>query len=412
MSFQPGDVILNGKYHILRFIGEGGMARVWLAEELTFGQRQVALKEPRADLLPDLAQEVRLRYQREVQVCAALEQAKVPHIVRALTAEPYGSGLLLVMEYLPGGDLATLLRQHPGGLPVERAIEITLDLLRALEGVHAHEMEVVHRDVKPSNILFDKEGRAHVADFGLAQVAGGSQNLTKLLGGGVPGTPLYAAPEQEAGIGYLTPAADLYALGCVLFEMLTGKRYKRVRPGTPASSLRPDLPVWVDRILDKALAEDPWGRYQMADRFRTALQEGRRHEADLNRLYEAAQTAAAAQAWETVIRCCEEIEELEPRYLDTADLRALAETELRLADSYKRLQAAVEAGDWNSAVEVGRQVVAERADYRDAAELLARADAQLSLADLYERLQAAVDAGDWDAAVERHLAKGRMACSS
>jgi len=274
MTLQPKQTILNGKYHILQLIRAGGMARVWLAEELTFGGRKVALKEPRADLLPDLVQELRLRYQREVHVCAALEQAKVPHIVRALTAEPYDSGLLLVMEYMPGGDLSALLKQHPEGLPIEQVVEITLDLLRALEGVHAHELEIVHRDIKPSNILFDKEGRAHVADFGLAQVAGGSQNLTKLLGGGVPGTPLYAAPEQEAGKGYLTPAADLYALGCVLFEILTGKRYKHYRPGTQASSLQAEVPRWLDEVLGGALAEGPWDRWRTAGEMAGVLEAG------------------------------------------------------------------------------------------------------------------------------------------
>jgi len=270
MTLQPGQTILNGKYHILKLIGEGGMARVWLAEELTFGGRKVAIKEPRADLPPDLAQEVRLRYQREVQVCAALEQARVPHIVRAITAEPHDDRLLLVMEYMPGGDLASLLKQHPDSLPVERAVEIALDLLRALQGVHGHELEIVHRDIKPSNVLFDEQGRAHLADFGLAQLAGMS-GRSQLRGGQHPGSPMYMAPEQSRGPDMLLPAADLYALGCVLFEMLTGKRYKRVRPGTQANSLGREVPGWLDGILARALAEDPWDRYQEAAEMAAAL---------------------------------------------------------------------------------------------------------------------------------------------
>ncbi len=260
MTLQQGQTILNGKYHILRLIGEGGMARVWLAEEMTFGGRRVAIKEPRDDLLPDLAQEVRLRYQREVQVCAVLETARVPSIVRAITAEPYGETFLLAMEYMPRGDLATLLKQHPEGLSVQRAVGIALDLLAALEGVHAHEMEIVHRDVKPSNVLFSQEGKAHLADFGLAQLAGMS-GRSQLAGGHHPGTPMYMAPEQEASPRSLTPAADLFALGCILFEMLTAKRYKRVRPGTHASDLQPEVPDWLDEVVARALIEDPWDRY-------------------------------------------------------------------------------------------------------------------------------------------------------
>lgn len=259
VSPAPKETLLN-KYRILELIGQGGMARVWLAEEITFGGRRVVLKEPRDDLSPDDLQEVQRRYRQEVRICAALTQAGAPNIVRAITAEPYGEGVLLVAEHMPGGDLAALLAQHPDGLPVEQAVAIALDVLRALQGVHEHPLEIVHRDVKPSNILFDSQGRAHLADFGLAQTAGTDGGPTQLTGDPHPGTPLYMAPEQERGGGYLTPAADLYALGCVLFEMLTGQRYKRVRPGTPAGRLRAGLPAELDQVLAKALAEEPWDR--------------------------------------------------------------------------------------------------------------------------------------------------------
>jgi len=272
MLIAPGSTILN-KYHILELIGEGGMARVYLAEEITFGNRRVALKEPRADLLPEDLEEVRRRYHREVQVCAALAQAGVPHIVRALTAEPYNNGLLLVMAYMPGGDLAGLLKEHPTGLPIDRAVAITLDVLRALQGAHEHPLEIVHRDVKPSNILFDAQGRAHLGDFGFAQLAGAS-GRSQLRGGQHPGTPLYMAPEQATSQDYLTPAADLYALGCVLFELLTGKRYKRVRPGTKPGELREDVPTWLNDVLAPALAEDPWDRWESAQEMAAAIETG------------------------------------------------------------------------------------------------------------------------------------------
>ena len=275
MPLASGQTIINGKYHILKLIGEGGMARVWLAEEITFGGRQVALKEPRSDLLPDDLQELRRRYDREVKVCAALGQANVPNIVPANTAEPYEGSVLLSMAYMPGGDLADLLGEHPEGLPIERAVAIALDVLRALHGAHEHPLEIVHRDVKPSNILFDAQGRAHLGDFGFAQLAGMSQR-SQLKGGQHPGTPLYMAPEQATSQDYLMPAADLYALGCVLFEMLTGTRYKRVRPGTPASSLRGDVQPWLDEVLARALDEDPWDRWESAAAMATILEKGDR----------------------------------------------------------------------------------------------------------------------------------------
>jgi len=383
MTLNSGDTILNGKYRILKRIGEGGMARVWLAEEVTFGQRQVALKEPRADLLPDLAQEVRLRYQREVQVCAALEQARVPHIVRAITAEPYDDGLLLVMEYMPGGDLKSLLKQQPDGLPVERAVEIALDLLRALEGVHNHELEIVHRDVKPSNVLFDERGRAHLADFGLAQLAGMS-GRSQLRGGQHPGTPMYMAPEQGRSPDMLLPAADLYALGCVLFEMLSGKRYKRVRPGRPVSSLRPEVPGWLDEVLGRALAEDPWERYQEAADIAVAL-EGEagqtRREAEEQAEREAEERArreaeeqARREAEERAQREAEEQarREASERARRKAEARAQRLTALR-----REAEAALAAEHWQSAREAAEVWLDLEPEAGRAAEIRTQAELML-----------------------------------
>jgi serine/threonine-protein kinase len=293
MALQTGATILN-KYRIVKLLGEGGMARVWLAEELTFGKRLVALKEPRPNPLSDDAAEITLRYQREVQVCAELEQAGVPQIVRAITAEPYEDGLLLVMAYMPGGDLASLIKQNPHGLPPERAVAIALDVLAALDGAHNHPLEIIHRDVKPSNILFDKEGRAYLADFGLAQLAGVS-GRSQLRGGQHPGTPQYMAPEQERTPGYLSPAADLFALGCVLWEMLTGQRYKRFRPGTPPSQQHSGLPTWLDEVVLRALFEDPYERWGSAEEMMEALTGSEREAAAAHHAAEerAAQMAAA-----------------------------------------------------------------------------------------------------------------------
>ena len=171
--------------------------------------------------------------------------------------------LLLVMAYMPGGSLEKLLAKHPDGLPIERAIEIARDLLQALAAFHDLLGLPVHRDLKPSNILFDGEGCPHLADFGLAQLAGVS-GRSQLAATSHPGTPLYAAPEQLASPEPLTPSADVYTLGCVFFEMLSGQPFRRLRPGTMASTLRPEVPSWPDQALAKALAEEPWDRYQSA----------------------------------------------------------------------------------------------------------------------------------------------------
>ncbi len=253
------------------------MARVWLAEEPGFGRRQVAIKEPKGGIISADRDEILKRYEREIEVGAALRKAKAPNVVEAITAEPYEDTRLLVLEYMPGGDLAKLIKQHPKGLPIDLAVSITQDLLKALAAVHAHTLDIVHCDIKPSNILFDAKplqgGRAHLADFGLAQVARTSQDLTKMLGSGF-GTPAYTAPELAQGITYMTPATDIYALGCVLFEMLTGQKYKRYEPGTRASSLRADVPDWLDDLVARALPENQWERWQSSEDMKRALQAG------------------------------------------------------------------------------------------------------------------------------------------
>ncbi len=274
MPIQPGQAILNGKYHILRLIGEGGMARVWLAEEPRFANRCVAIKEPRSDLPPDDLQELRQRYRHEIELASQLDRGGVPNIVRAYTVEEMPEGAqLLVMEYMEGGSLADLMATHPDGLPVDRALAITRSILRALDAFHRLPMAPVHRDIKPANILLDARGDARLGDFGLAQLPGMS-GRSRLLGASHPGTPMYMAPEQAASPQPLLPAADLYALACILFEMLTGQRYKRVRPGTKASDVRSDVLAWLDGVLAQALMEDPWDRYETAAGMAAALDAG------------------------------------------------------------------------------------------------------------------------------------------
>lgn len=269
MAIAANTTILQ-KYHVLRLIGEGGNGRVWLAEEITFNNRFVAIKEPRTDLPPEDQLELQRIYRQEVQLTGALEQAGAPNVVRTFTVEPYEDRPLLVMAYMPGGDLARKLQEH-SPLPLEQALAVTRAILASLQVVHDHPLGIVHRDIKPQNILFDAAGNAHLSDFGLAQV-GSTSGRSQLSARTHPGSPLYMAPEQARSTDYLTPAADIFAVGCVLFEMVTGKPYKRVRPGTPASVLRTETPAWLDDGITKALAEDPFDRYEDASALAAALQ--------------------------------------------------------------------------------------------------------------------------------------------
>jgi hypothetical protein len=263
-SLKPGDTI-RGQYTILKLIRQGGMARVWLAEQPKFGRRKVAIKEP----LPkgEHHEEFERRFQQEIDLAPQLE--RLPQVVRAYTLEHRADGApLLVMEYIDGGSLADLMIRSPDGLPIAQALKIAQEILKALARFHRLPDAPVHRDIKPSNILLDPERGALLGDFGLAQLPG-SRDHPPLKSH--PGTPPYMAPEQAGGLDPLTPAADLYAVGCVLFEMLTGKRYKYRPTGTTAHSIRQDVPAWLDRVLTQALAEEPSDRYRSAEDLAIAL---------------------------------------------------------------------------------------------------------------------------------------------
>jgi hypothetical protein len=155
------------------------------------------------------------------------------------------------------------------------ALIIALEVAEGLAKLH--EIDVVHRDLKPSNILFDEKGHAKVADFGLAQVPGGPSMRSQLSTSAPhPGTPAYMSPEQRNSRDYLTPASDIYSLGLVLFELLTGRVYRSQRPGTRATSLRIDVPEWLDNLLINMLSEKPedrpWDGKEVADHLRNGIQ--------------------------------------------------------------------------------------------------------------------------------------------
>jgi serine/threonine protein kinase/predicted MPP superfamily phosphohydrolase len=267
-TFHAGQVILGGKYRVRRCIGTGGMASVWQAEEPELGERPVAIKVP---LLKKVrSQELEARFWQEIRLMPKLRDVR--NVVQVYTLEHLRDGTpLLVMEYAQGGPLVDLIAHNPDGLPVDKALSITRDILKALGGLHRLSGRPVHRDVKPANILLNSGQRALLSDFGLTQLRDATFP-SRFMDKPHPGTPFYMAPEQVRSTAPLTPAADLYALGCVLFEMLTGRRYRDVRPGIRPSELRPDLPRWLDRVLSKALAIEPSERYQDAEEMLLALE--------------------------------------------------------------------------------------------------------------------------------------------
>jgi Protein kinase domain len=246
-------------YHILRLLGEGGMGQVWLADDLTLGRR-VAIKtitEAHAG-----QGRARSRFLREARVMATVEH---PHVVRVYA---YGdaSGLAyFVMEFVDGETLAARLRRSSGLAPTE-ALRVTRQVALALAS--ASQRGVIHRDVKPSNVLLDTESRVRVADFGLARAATASEDQWITDAGAVVGSPHYMSPEQARGqsVDFRT---DVYSLGVVLFEMLAGRRpfagsspmeviAHHLHDGVPPlHDRRPDLPSAVVALVDYMTAKEP-----------------------------------------------------------------------------------------------------------------------------------------------------------
>src|SRR5215831_6479275 len=262
---------LGGAYQIERELGGGGMSRVFAATEIAFG-RKVVIKVLPAELGAGVNVE---RFKREIQVAANLQH---PHIVPVLTAGEMGDVPFYTMPFIDG--LSLRARLSAGTVPIDECVSLLRDVARAL--AYAHEHQVVHRDIKPDNVLITG-GSATVTDFGIAKAIsaaraseslGGTSVLTQM--GTSIGTPTYMAPEQAAADPSTDHRADIYSFGCMAYEMLTGRppftersphKLLAAHMGTrpqPVSELRPDTPPVLAEIVMQCLEKDPDARPQKA----------------------------------------------------------------------------------------------------------------------------------------------------
>jgi tRNA A-37 threonylcarbamoyl transferase component Bud32 len=265
----PPELVNHPRYRVLRLLGQGGMGAVYLAEHLVMGRR-VALKTISAQLLSN--RDAVARFHREVRAAARLVH---PNIVTAFDAEQAGGLHFLVMEYVDGASVADFAKRK-GALAVDQACAIVSQAAVGLQ--HAHEQGLIHRDVKPANLMLTRKGQVKVLDFGLAQFTrhdDPAADAAHTTTGAVMGTADYIAPEQTSSSRKVDIRADIYSLGCTLYTLLAGRVpfpdgtvidkciHHATDEPTPLASLRPGMPAGLAEVVGKMMAKKPEDRYQV-----------------------------------------------------------------------------------------------------------------------------------------------------
>jgi beta-lactam-binding protein with PASTA domain len=267
------DTVIDGRYRVLNRLGSGGMADVYCAEDQQLGRR-VAVKMLHRRFAED--HQFVERFRREASSAAGLQH---PNIVGIFDRGEWDGTYYIAMEFVEGRTLKDIIREK-GPAPPEAAVDITLQVLRAAR--FAHKRGVVHRDIKPHNVLIDHDGRVRVTDFGIARA--GTSDMTET--GSIMGTAQYLSPEQAQGRP-VDARSDLYSIGIVLYELLTGQvPFDAESPVTvalkqvnelpvPPAQIVPEIPAGLDAIVLRAMEKDPARRFADADEFIAALEAGR-----------------------------------------------------------------------------------------------------------------------------------------
>ncbi|MER3400063.1 MAG: protein kinase [Thermoflexus sp.] len=263
---KPGE-ILQGRYRIERVLGTGGMSTVYLALDLRFAQvrRLCAVKEMISHIAdPRMRALAQQSFEREAALLATLSHPAIPKIFDYFIE---GERSYLIMEYIPGQDLESLLQQTGGMLPVEEVVGWALQICDVLHYLHSHNPPIIFRDLKPSNIMVDAQGRVFLVDFGIAKLFQGGQRGTMV------GTEGYSPPEQYRGVA--DPRTDIYALGATLHHLLT-RQDPRLEPPfsfheRPIRRANPAVPEALAQVIMRALEYDPDRRFQSALEMKQAL---------------------------------------------------------------------------------------------------------------------------------------------
>ncbi|MEJ2733300.1 MAG: protein kinase [Anaerolineae bacterium] len=378
--------VLSNRYKLIAELGSGGMAWVYLAEDLLENAR-VAVKV----LYPQHSQDLGFlqRFIREAKLSMALSQSSPErHIVSVLDYGADRDTHYLVMEFVQGQDLGQMLSQG-GALPWEKALDFTRQAALALE--HAHQLDIVHRDIKPSNIMVQSDGTVRVLDFGIAR----ARNSPQLTVSGFVGSPHYAAPEQATGQS-VDIRADIYSLGVVLYRMLTGVLpFQGDTPWAvvnghltseppPLEERCPDLPQPVIHLVRQAMAKRPDDRFQSPNDMIQAIDAVLAgHEIpfeplptgkaaapiSLETLYERAQQAAQSERWQEAIDLFSQVLKIDPDYQDVSGQLIKVGQQIRLAKLYRSALRALQSRQWDRALIQLDRIAQLAPDYKDAEDL-------------------------------------------
>jgi serine/threonine-protein kinase len=378
-----------GRYRVLREVGVGAFATVYRAYDVQH-KRYVALKVLKAEHHEE--SEMAQRFRREV--AAALRLSGHPHIVSVYALGHVDRALYIAMEFIEGTSLTELMA---GPADPDLAVRVVTAIASALDA--AHSVGIIHRDVKPSNVMVARDGRIVLSDFGIAGLVASAEQVT--MTGMLLGTPDYMAPELTTGAP-ASPASDQYALAVMAYELLVGQRpFSGVTPlallyahvheqPQPPTTLRADLPLAVDAVVLRGLAKNPTERYESCFAFAAALSEAlgiampehgpTRVGSTLDALVAKARELADAGDHDGARRAVDAALRLMPGHPALHDLQRELEEERRLAERYERGVRHLQAREWLAAREIFNALFAERPNYRDVAELRKQAFAGIAQA--------------------------------
>ena len=417
--------VLGNRYRILREVGTGGMAQVYLAEDGN-DKRLVAVKV----LYPQFGEDLSYvqRFKREAKLASALTS---PHIVRVLDYGADRDVYYLIMEYIAGQDLRDKL-DGIGQFVWRDALEMLDQIASALE--HASDFGIVHRDIKPQNLMVEDGGLLKVLDFGIARV----DALPSLTQSGFVGSPYYVSPEQAMGEP-VDVRSDIYSSGVVLYEMLSGdipfdakspwsvisKHISSEPP--PINFSEDDVPQDVQNLMARMIAKRPESRFQTPLELRHAISavlsghsipEGslNLNDPDMTQLkldmadnfYQRGGKAIQAEEWGRASGLFQEALKLNPKHQEASEKIDETERQAVLLSDYNGAKQAIKNNFWQDAVNRLENVVKQQSDYRDAQELLNKAQANSKrdaarkpVAVLYDDALALIEKRDWKQAIDQ-----------